>query len=67
MRYRDKEYLQSPSIGVPLEAAYHPTKLVSEVWKSREAGVAHLYRYTNLDRLVYPPGLMFRHLNNSRV
>lgn len=49
------------SLGLPLEAAYHPTRLVSEVWQSRETGVTHLYRYSNLDRLVYPPGMRFRH------
>ena len=48
-----------PSVGVALEPAYQPNKLVSDVWKSRESGVSnmtHLYRYTNFNRLVYPPG-----------
>ena len=44
-------------------AAYQPNQMVSAVWQSRESGVTHLYRYTNLDRLVYPPGFLLR---NSR-
>ena len=44
----------------PLEAAYKPSKVVSEVWSSHQAGVNHLYRYSNLDRLIYPPGYLFQ-------
>ena len=44
----------------PLEAAYKPSKVVSEVWSSHQSGVNHLYRYSNLDRLIYPPGYLFQ-------
>ena len=44
----------------PLEAAYEASKMVSEVWTSPQSGVTSLYRYTHLDRLVYPPGYLFR-------
>ena len=44
----------------PLEAAYEASKVVSEVWTSPQSGVTSLYRYTHLDRLVYPPGYLFR-------
>ena len=44
----------------PLEAAYQANKVVSEVWSSPQSGVTSLYRYTHMDRLVYPPGYLFR-------
>ena len=44
----------------PLEAAYQASKVVSEVWSSPQSGVTSLYRYTHMDRLVYPPGYLFR-------
>ena len=44
----------------PLEAAYQPSTVVSEVWSSHQSGVNHLYRYSNLDRLIYPPGYLFQ-------
>ena len=44
----------------PLEAAYEASKMVTEVWASPQSGVTSLYRYTHLDRLVYPPGYLFR-------
>ena len=39
----------------PLSPAYHPSRKVSQVW-SENHHVEYLYRYTNFDRLVYPPG-----------
>ena len=59
-----KSYSPSSSDNVasqfsPLEAAYHPSNVVPDVWTSDNSGVNHLYRYTNLDRLVYPPGMLF--------
>jgi hypothetical protein len=45
----------SISIPQPLSPAYHPGRMVTQVWDGRHP-VEHLYRYTNFDRLVYPPG-----------
>ena len=46
--------------GGPLEAAYQPGRVVREVWGRAGASLGHLYRYTNLDNLVCPPGYLFR-------
>ena len=50
----------SSGLFSPLEAAYEASKVVTEVWASPQSGVTSLYRYTHLDRLVYPPGYLFR-------
>ena len=50
----------SSGLFSPLEAAYEASKVVTEVWSSPQSGVTSLYRYTHLDRLVYPPGYLFR-------
>ena len=43
------------SIPLPLAPAYHPSRMVTQVWDGRHQ-VEQLYRYTSFDRLVYPPG-----------
>ena len=45
----------SISIPQPLSPAYHPGRMVTQVWDGRHQ-VEQLYRYTHFDRLVYPPG-----------
>jgi hypothetical protein len=45
----------SISIPQPLSPAYHPGRMVTQVWDGRHQ-VEQLYRYTSFDRLVYPPG-----------
>ena len=45
----------SISIPQPLAPAYHPSRMVTQVWDGRHQ-VQQLYRYTSFDRLVYPPG-----------
>ena len=42
-------------IPSPLSPAYHPGRLVTQVWDGRHQ-VDSLYRYKSFDRLVYPPG-----------
>ena len=51
------EELQDLSIAIPppLSPAYHPGRMVTQVWDGRHQ-VEQLYRYTSFDRLVYPPG-----------
>ena len=51
------EELQDLSIPIPapLSPAYHPGRMVTQVWDGRHQ-VEQLYRYTSFDRLVYPPG-----------
>lgn len=53
--YNDENQDQSISIPQPLAPAYHPSKVVTQVWDGRHQ-VEQLYRYTSFDRLVYPPG-----------
>ena len=57
----ERQQAASISLFTPLEAAYHPNNVVPDVWASENSGVNHLYRYTNLDRLVYPPGMLFNY------
>merc|ERR1712130_103172 len=38
----------------PLEPAYYPGRQVRRLWQGGQDN--NLYRYTHLDRLVYPPG-----------
>ena len=56
---QSKNHLTSPlpleTSSEPLTPAYHPNRKVSLVW-SENHRVEDLYRYTNFDRLVYPPG-----------
>ena len=44
-------------ISTPLNPAYNATRRVSRVW-AKDQRVEALYRYTNFDRLVYPPGFL---------
>ena len=53
--YNDENFDRSISIPQPLAPAYHPSKVVTQVWDGRHQ-VEQLYRYTSFDRLVYPPG-----------
>ena len=48
----------------PLSPAYHPSRVVSQVWQGNHQ-LDHLYRYTNFDRLVYPPGFLQEEVNNN--
>ena len=50
------------SLNRPLSPAYHPSRVVSEVWQ-KNPQLEDLYRYTNFGRLVYPPGFVAEESN----
>ena len=63
---KTKKASPKPTIRLnqPLSPAYHPSRVVSEVWQGNHQ-LDHLYRYTNFDRLVYPPGFLQEEMNNN--
>ena len=63
---KTKRSSSKPTIRLnqPLSPAYHPSRVVSQVWQGNHQ-LDHLYRYTNFDRLVYPPGFLQEEMNNN--